>query len=185
MAISKTIGLLATGTALIIGGYAYASPYMAMNGIRAAAQEGNAKKLKKMIDFPEVRSAMKEQIKSAVTIKMTKELAGNPFAALGMVMVEGMVDNLVDGLVTPTAIKAMLVDGKTPQKAKISIKDDSRINQPSSSNQSWGYTGMNTFEVKSWDPKNKVATVSFIMERQGIGGWILNDVEFSPEVFAD
>ena len=185
MATSKSIGLLAAGAGLIIGGYAYASPYIAINGIRTAAQEGDTKKLKKMIDFPEVRSSMKEQIKSAVTIKMTKELSDNPFAAFGMAMVGGMVDNLVDDLVTPTAIKAMLVDGKTPQEAENSTKDDSTTNQSSSSNQSWGYTGINTFEVKSWDPENKVATVSFIMERQGIGGWILNDVEFSPEVFAD
>ena len=105
MATSKSIGLLAAGAGLIIGGYAYASPYIAINGIRTAAQEGDTIKLKKMIDFPEVRSSMKEQIKSAVTIKMTKELSDNPFAAFGMAMVGGMVDNLVDGLVTSTAIK--------------------------------------------------------------------------------
>ena len=181
----KIIGIASLSLGIACGGYAYASPYLALNATRSALLDGNKKKIEKLIDFGEVRRSMKDQIKTVMTVKMTKELSDNPFAGLGMMMIGPIVDSMVDTMVTPSSLKAMINEGKVkPEKGNnIDSKSGSSDNNPG--NQSVGYTGFNSFELKTWDPNNKEKSVSFLMQRQGLGGWIINDVEFSPEVFED
>ena len=178
----KIISVVALSLGIACGSYAFASPYLALNATRSALLDGDKKRMEKLIDFDELRQAMKEQIKGAMTVKMTRELSGNPFAGLGMMMIGPMVDGMVDTMVTPSSLKAMINEGRVkPDKNNNIQSTNSDSNYPN--NQSVGYTGINSFELKTWNPDAKEQTVSFLMQCQGLGGWIINDIEFSSEVF--
>ena len=53
--------------------YFYASPYIVLNNIKKAAEQGDADKLSGYIDFPSVKQSMKDQVKAA----MVEELASS------------------------------------------------------------------------------------------------------------
>ena len=61
----KLIGAL-IAIVVVICGYLYASPYLAINNIKKAAEAGDTEKLSTYIDYPSVRESLKSQVKASV-----------------------------------------------------------------------------------------------------------------------
>ena len=102
----KLIGAL-IAIVVVICGYLYATPYLALNNIKKAAQAGDSDTVSKYIDYPSVRQSFKDQMNAM----MAKELMNQDtdgFAALGAMLASIMVDKLIDGFVTPEGMTLML-----------------------------------------------------------------------------
>jgi hypothetical protein len=102
----KLIGAL-IAIVVVICGYWYATPYLALNNIKKAAQAGDSDTVSKYIDYPSVRQSFKDQMNA----KMAKELMNQDndgFAALGAMLASTMVDKMIDGFVTPEGMTLML-----------------------------------------------------------------------------
>lgn len=107
--------IIAVGVAFAAFALAYgASPYLAVRGFVAAAKQGDAEKLRGAVDFPAARADLKPQLAAAVTTRMEQDPAmrGNPFAGLGAMLMPSILDRMIDSVVTPDGIAALIRAGK-------------------------------------------------------------------------
>lgn len=152
--------------ALFVAAY-LGSPYWSARQFREAALAGDAEALEERVDFPAVRERLKSQLTAALTEKMTNdpEMKGNPFAGLGMMLVPTMVNNMVDGYVTPDGIAMMVKRGKAE---KPGAKDAG----PADVEYDFAYQSLNRFSVTP-HAKGVPATQAptFIFDRVGLFSW--------------
>lgn len=97
------LGLLALG----LGLYTWASPYLFLRDLQGAILEGDRARLERMVDFPRVREGLKAQIHAQLLKEVGKEVQANPFAGLAYLFAAGLVDPLVEVLVSPEGLAAL------------------------------------------------------------------------------
>ena len=169
----KLIGALIE-IVVVICGYLYATPYLALNNIKKAAQAGDSDTVSKYIDYPSVRESFKDQMNAM----MAKELMNQDtdgFAALGAMLASTMVDKMVDGFVTPEGMTLML-KGKNLKDAEQNPQDTQTAEtqeQPKPEYEA-GYTSMNDFEVVIKD-QDQSKEVKVLMVRDGLS-WKIHKI---------
>jgi len=101
---------------VLAGAYLYASPYLTVSKVRRAAQAGDVDTVSAHVDFPALRERLKGSMGAFMAKRMAKDdtLRSNPFAALGAAPGMMMADKMVDLMVTPEGVRAM-VAGQRPQ----------------------------------------------------------------------
>jgi hypothetical protein len=152
----------------------FASPSLAMHGLKEAAINGDREELKERVDFPAVRESLKSQAKAHMVMEMQKEQSDNPFAALGMAMAGAIVDPMIDGIVSPSGIKAMVQQGRM-----VADQKDTDL-QPDAKPAEWNID-RRSFDkfIATPEVQNGDRAPSLVFERDGLG-WKLVDVEI-PE----
>ena len=175
----KLIGALIAVIVVLVGGYYYASPYLALNTIKKAAQAGDSDTVSKYIDYPSVRQSFKDQMNAM----MAKELMNQDtdgFAALGAMLASTMVDKMVDGFVTPEGMTLML-KGKDLRDAEQDSQDTQTAEtqeQPKPEYEA-GYTSMNDFEVVIKD-QDQSKEVKVLMVRDALS-WKIHKIAVPME----
>lgn len=165
----KKIPLLIVALLVIVAGYLYASPYLALNGIKNAAQARDAEKLSSYIDFPSVKQGVKEQVKAKFAAEMMAEDNKGGFEALGSMFAATMTDTLVDGLITPEGVAAIMVK-KEEQESKESngAQEESEDLQYETS-----YTSFNSFNVDINNAEGKDG-IRIVLHRDGLSWKVTN-----------
>lgn len=81
-------------------------PYFSMWQLYSALQSKNADALSGQIDFPSLRTSLKDQINAFVMAKMAgnQEMQGNILAGLTVAVLPKIVDSMVDAYVTPAGV---------------------------------------------------------------------------------
>lgn len=156
------LGLLALG----LGLYTWASPYLFLRDLQGAVLEGDRARLERLVDFPRVREGLKAQVQARLLREMGQEVAQNPLAGLAYLFVAGMVDPLVDALVSPEGLAA-LGTGMGPGEA------------PKEAVKGWrlAYQDFRTAYVyHPEDPRSRL-----YLERQGLFGWKVVRMELPLE----
>lgn len=175
----KLLGALIAVIVVLVGGYYYASPYLALNTIKKAAQAGDSDTVSKYIDYPSVRQSFKDQMNAM----MAKELMNQDtdgFAALGAMLASTMVDKMVDGFVTPEGMTLML-KGKNLKDAEQDYQDTQTAEtqeQPKPEYEA-GYTSLNDFEVVIKD-QDQSKEVKVLMVRDGLS-WKIHKIAVPME----
>src|SRR5580698_5279299 len=77
-------------------GFGYASPYMALNNLKRAADARDAQTVNEYVDFPALRESLKEQVTGLLTRRIEAHGNGNPFAAIGAMIGAALIGPLVD-----------------------------------------------------------------------------------------
>ena len=95
-------------------GYGYASPYLALNRLKRAADERDTQTVSEYVDYPALRESLKEQIAGLLTRKIQARANGNPLAALGAMIGVALIGPLVDAYATPDGVAALL-NGMPPR----------------------------------------------------------------------
>ncbi len=144
--------LLGIGLAL----YAWASPYLFLRSLQKAILEGDRVRLERMVDFPRLREGLKSQLQAHLLKSVEEEAKQNPFAGLAYLFVAGMVDPLVDALVSPEGL-ATLGTGADPGEA------------PKEEVKSWHLRYVDFRTVYVHHPKDPQSRL--YLERQGLFGW--------------
>jgi hypothetical protein len=91
------------------GTWYVASPWLALNSLKSAAEAGESSELQSRVDFPAVRESMKSQLKAEMAVELAKDKdTTNPFNALGSILAMGMVDGMIETFVTPEAISNLI-----------------------------------------------------------------------------
>lgn len=164
--------------AVSLGGVSLVSPYWTINQIREACKEGDAEKVSNYIDFESLRSSFKAQMRILILSSLMEEQKDNPYAALGLVMVNQMIDPMIEAIVTPEGMTAML-RGQTPEKiaagAGMGEKDGQHASPDSVGAEPevrQSYKSWSVFEVKLTRPNNPNDNgMTFILHRQGLFSW--------------
>lgn len=163
---SRPLKLLAPAIVLAAASWLYASPYLAVNGMRSAAEARDAQRLSGYIDF----TALKENLKGSLNAKITGDVraSDNPLAAMGSALGAMIINPMVDVFVTPEAI-AQLMKGQKPRL--IGNSDDSKPGAKAETRM--GYEGVNRFVVSVRKQGDEDEPVAMVMQRDGLASWKL------------
>jgi len=168
------------GLFVIFAIYLYASPYLVLNNIKNAAQQGDADKLSGYIDFPSVKQSMKDQVKAAMVEELAASDEQDGFEALGTMLAAAMIDPLIDGLVTPDGV-ALMIQG---QKLDFDLNNDKPEDKPKAKNEDIdykaGYLSFNRFKVQIIDADDPNESLDVIMHRDWLS-WKVTRINFSVD----
>ncbi|CAE6833430.1 DUF2939 domain-containing protein [Paraburkholderia haematera] len=95
-------------------GFGYASPYMALNNLKRAADARDTQTVNEYVDFPALRESLKQQVTGLLTRRIDAHGNGNPFAAIGAMIGVALIGPLVDAYATPDGVAAIL-NGMPPR----------------------------------------------------------------------
>ena len=110
--IKKIFGYSAITASVITGCYAFASPWIAVRDLTKAFEDQDTRKIEKLVDFPELREDIKITAKAAVMKSAAIELEGNPFAAMGIMMANTIIDPIIDQVISPAGLQIFIFDGE-------------------------------------------------------------------------
>ena len=167
------VGLVAIGAFL-------ATPYFALWRMRAAAVNRDAPAFCSYIDFPVLRENLKAELnaKMLFDIGKDKDLKDNPFSGLAALAGPAVINNMVDGYVTPAAVDRTFREGALKDKEKniaTSTFNKDFLNTDFGEVQS-GYKDLNEFQIL-YKPKDEKASL-FIFERRALLTWQLVSIKF-------
>jgi hypothetical protein len=89
-------------------GYVYASPYLALDRMKRAADARDAQTVDEYVDFPLLRDSLKQQVAELLTRRIDTQRSGNPLALIGAMIGAALVGPLVDSYATPDGVAAIL-----------------------------------------------------------------------------
>jgi len=168
------IGLLVAAAAA----WYFESPVWTLKQMADAAQQHDAEKLSAYIDYPKLRESTKSQLKAAMTAKLTSG-SSNGFEALGVVMGMSMVDNMIDGVLSPEGMEAMFAAEKAKGTATAEPKRPFGLD---ASNREVIRDGFDKFRLH--DKTKAGHDGDLIFERHGLG-WKLAKIQVPSNLFDD
>lgn len=123
--------------------YGYASPYIALNRLKRAADARDAETVDEYVDFPALRDSLKQQVTGLLVRRLDGQHNGNPLAAIGAMIGVALIGPLVDAYATPDGVAALL-NGMPPRGEpgeRPPEPPSAASNEPSGSANSAGVTG--------------------------------------------
>lgn len=162
------IGVVVIG---LLGTYLAAAPYISVYRMKAAAEKHDGAALSEFIEFPSVRQSLKDQLNANLAQEMAadKDMADNPFAAIGSALAGTLAEKMVDAYVTPAGI-TRLMSGENPKPSSSGLSNSER---DPFSDASMGYQSFDKFAVTVKEDDGK--DIKFVLSRRGIG-WKLTDI---------
>ena len=184
----KIFGYSAIAASVVTGCYAFASPWLALKDLTQAFEDQDTRKIEKLVDFPELREDIKETARAAMMKSAAIELEGNPFAAMGIMMANAIVDPIIDQVISPAGLQLFFSVGEMsggtdglPENIDAIARDlipsgdggeaSSGVDTVQSVEVKTEYIGINEFEVQVSNEGALDESVSFYMRREGLGGW--------------
>lgn len=158
----------------------YATPYYALWSMKSAAENKDAQKFCSFIDFPVLRENLKAELSAKVLFDMknNEEMKNNPFAGLATVAAPAMINNMIDGYVTPAAIERAFKQDTIPNKEKniaSQTLNKDFLNEEKGNVKS-GYKNFNEFQI-AFSPNQGGQLVVIIFERRSLIYWQLTKLK--------
>lgn len=107
------IALIAIAVVAALG-YAYASPYIALDRLKRAADSRDVETVNEYVDYAALRGSLKQQVTGLLTRRLNVQHNGNPLAAIGAMIGVALIGPLVDAYATPDGVAALL-NGMPPR----------------------------------------------------------------------
>ena len=181
---AKALGIVAVVVALAVGGYWHWSPYLAIHSMQSAADNRDADRFNRYVDYPKLRESLKGQFSAMLREKLggassdgnTYEQAG---AMLGSMIGMTVVDPLVDALVRPEMVMRAMergIIGSAANRQAPAADSESQLPEKK---------GVWRFERKT---ENKLIAylsvegrpgdkgTGFVFERSGFASWKLSGI---------
>jgi hypothetical protein len=179
-------------------GYGYASPYLALDSLKRAADARDAQTVSEYVDYPALRESLKEQIGGLLTRRIEARASGNPLAAIGAMIGVALIGPLVDAYATPDGVAALL-NGMPPRgdlNQRPPAPQDAGANAPATPappapapatsttappqppQTTAGYRGINEFAV-TYQHGVGDARYAAILRREGLFSWKLAAVDLN------
>lgn len=166
--------VFAAGAAVVAFTAAYfGSPILALHDLSQAARSGDRDRLEQAIDFPAVRSTLKDQV-SAAMLRSTQgdpAMQGNLLSGLAMLFAPALIDRMVDTYVTPDAIAVMLTTARKPGSGSEESADAA---PPPGLRTRYAYLGLDRFRARiSSLEQPDTDPIGMIFDRRGLFSWKL------------
>lgn len=183
VAISKRALAVAVLLIVAVAAYWYWSPYVAMNSIRKAAQQGDAENFNRRVDFPKLRESLKGQFKAQMAAAMgdvskSRSDAERAGGALGAMLGMTMADRMIDAMVSPEMAMKALSEGKlqhpssrAKSRPQADQKDIKWRVERYGVDRVIAYGGQAGVDSKASDP-----SVGFVFDREGFATWKLSEI---------
>jgi hypothetical protein len=166
----------------------YFGPYWTVYRMRAAVENSDAQALSSYVDFPAFRESLKAQILLVHDHAAGSSAAqNNPFAALGKVFVIGATNSMVDALVTPAGVLAMIQGGNLKAPAPPLVAPSQGTSSPPPTDQTQAvappsnhaprykveYADFSTARLRPVDG----SPGAFVLRRRNLFQWRLAEIE--------
>lgn len=116
MSRNKWIGVVAAIFVVAAVAWYFGSPYYTLSQMKAAAQANDPDGLSAHVDYPALREDLKSEFMAHMMAEAQKDESG--FGALGMALGSAMIGPMVDGMVSPAGVRAMLLSKQQRETAK-------------------------------------------------------------------
>jgi len=156
-------------------GYAAVGPLITIYQIKSAVEQQNSEKLSEYVDFPTLRTNLKEQLNSELMKKAATDSKDKPFRALGLALSPKLVEIIVDSFVTPSGISNLMA-GKKPQqpvKEQQAQESGGRKRWEPFKNSRYTYDSSSKFSV--WVKDDKGEEIRFVLTRDVLS-WKLSNI---------
>lgn len=176
---TRVLAAGAAGALLVVAATSFASPWWTLHALKSAAARHDGDAVSALVDFPALRTSVKSQIQASLNHNIDKVGADNPLAKFGQALAATLVNPLVDAVVSPASVAAMIEHGKVTV-AKPQGEPDAPDGQPPAQpseppRYSVHYRGWDGFAVTAGDGG------SFLFHRTGLWSWQLAGIELPPE----
>ena len=197
------IALLVVVVVAVLG-VIYASPYIALDRLKRAADARDAQTVNRYVDFPLLRGSLKDQVGQLLTRRIDIQKSGNPLAMIGAMIGAALIGPLVDSYATPDGVAAILngippkgdpgekppvppessgamaaAPGTTPAQPPAPAVASPSAQKPPPQTTA-GYRSFDTFAV-NYQHGTGDARYSAILRRYGLFSWKLVAVEFNND----
>jgi hypothetical protein len=169
---TKTTKILITAFLLVFGTWFLFTPYIAVNGMKSAAEARDAAKLSSYVNFPALKESLKASFNAKLASEVTKEKNENPFTPLGAMMAAAFINPLIDALVTPESL-AMMIKGDKPLPGKNSTQTQQ---SNSDADIAMSYEGFDRFVVTVKKKGETGEPVALVFNRDGMFSWKLSAI---------
>ncbi|MCO5975854.1 DUF2939 domain-containing protein [Ideonella oryzae] len=177
----RLLPVIAALLALLLGTYWYASPYLALRHMQAAAQARDAERLNAQVDYPRLRESLKGQFSSRLAHELggdagSQDALGQLGAALGTTLGSALGDRLIDALVQPEMVMRALTEAELRPRMGHDKPDEGSATKPAVT---WTSerVNLNTLVVyghrQADAPEDRLALV---FERSGFADWKLTEI---------
>lgn len=146
------------------------TPYIAVRGMKAAAESKDAAKLADYVNFPALKASLKGSFNAKLASTVTNDKSENPMAAFGAALAAALINPMIDALVTPESL-AMLMKGDKPQPSSIAKQSKS---QDSDTDTTMSYESFDRFVVTVKKKGSQDAPVGLVFNRDGFASWKLS-----------
>jgi hypothetical protein len=164
--------------ALLLAGASYVSPHWTLYQMRIAIEKRDVDAFSEHVDFPALHESFRGQMMAAFNQKMGGDKAdGNPFAAMGQALATALASPVIDAMVTPAGVIAMMNSGiPKPIQAIVTTAMKLPSSEPTTMPQMRvSYRGWGKLMVQPADSHEGAG--SFVFKRQGLWSWRLSAVE--------
>lgn len=162
-------------SAVILGIYIVAAPYITVYQMKSAAESQDGDALSEYIEFPSVRESLKDQMNAMMAKKMAEDddIKKNPFSALGAAFAGMIIDKMVDVYVTPAGIRQLMA-GNRPQPGKEQDENSSpSTRRKPLSDATMSYESIDKFVIRV--KTDDGGEGKFVLRRRGLS-WKLTDI---------
>lgn len=156
-----------------------ASPVLAAKALINAAKVGDSRKIEQLVDFPSLRSSLKEELNAELIARMRRDprVVESGLGGLGLMLAPMLLSGAVDTLVTPEVVANMVTTAEAPDPTKPGDPNPVDEHDGSDIHQSWGYRSLNEFAVTLTDRDRPNDHLALIMQRRGLFEWKLAAVD--------
>ncbi|WP_233829680.1 DUF2939 domain-containing protein [Paraburkholderia sp. ZP32-5] len=164
-------------------GYVYASPYLAVNNLKRAADARDVQTVNQYVDFPALRASLKQQVADMLTHRLEAD-GGNKLATIGAVIGVTLIGPLVDAYATPDGVAALLngmpprgTPGEQPAAPQASTGSEAPAapaanSAPPARQSTAGYRSLNEFVITFRRGEGNT-NYSAVFQREGLVTWKL------------
>jgi len=167
---AKNTVIAAVAAAVAVAGVLYASPYVTLYRISQAVERKDAAAVSSYVDFPALRQSVKAQALARLQPHDPARQDDNPLAGFGRMLASGLVEQMVQALVSPNGVMLMLEKGKPGKPADVAAAGVGI--DPGSARPRRDYA----LDYQDWShvfvhPKGEQG--GFVFERRNLVGWKL------------
>jgi len=156
-------------------GYVGVGPLITIYQIKSAVERQDSEKLSDYVDFPTLRTNLKEQLNSELMKKAATESKDNRLLALGLALSPKLVESIVDSFVTPSGISNLMAGKKPlqPEKEQQAQEPSGRQRWEPFKNSRYTYDSSSKFSV--WVKDDKREEIRFVLTRDVLS-WKLSNI---------
>jgi hypothetical protein len=171
----KLIGWAAILFVILLPVSAALSPWWNLHRLRAAVEARDAQAVSAHVDFPALRDSLKGQVLTGMQKAIAPD-SGNPLASLGAALAAVAVNPMIDAMVSPAGVMAMLDSGRVAlARPADPAGDRSEADAVAADKRKW------SLHYRAWDEvvvgTETPGAARFVFRRAGLWHWDLAAIE--------
>lgn len=184
----KKITIAAAIAALAFGAATWASPYYALHQMKNAVAGRDAAALAQHVDFPALRSNVKAQLAATMSESISAVAgADNPFAAMGAAFGNAMLGKMVDAMVSPAGVEALVSKSALDSHPQTDADGSVPAGTPSGQGKAGpeyaaAYAAWDRFVIRPANRQDDAGAL--VLRRHGLWSWKLSEIELSKAMAA-